>query len=230
MPSYYAGLDLGQRHDYTALVLIERTQSKPVQSYAVRQADRTVQESYEDVADKIAAYVASERLAGCTELTVDETGVGNAVVDMFRRRGLSFSGVSITSGNSVRQEGSSWFVPKRDLVATVDVLLDSGRLAIPPHLPEAAALTRELENFRYKITAAGNDTYGAPDWRVNSHDDLVLAVALACWRAEHPAVPITTGVVHPVAATLRRPASIFDAPAWAEDEDDALINRARRRR
>jgi hypothetical protein len=31
-----------------------------------------------------------------------------------------------------------------------------------------------------KITPSGNEQYGA--WREGEHDDLVLAVALACWR------------------------------------------------
>jgi hypothetical protein len=35
-----------------------------------------------------------------------------------------------------------------------------------------------------KITAAGHHTYGA--WREGAHDDELLAVALACWRIEHP--------------------------------------------
>ncbi len=43
-------------------------------------------------------------------------------------------------------------------------------------------LVRELENFRVKITAAANETFGA--WREGQHDDLVIAVALACWLAE----------------------------------------------
>jgi hypothetical protein len=35
--------------------------------------------------------------------------------------------------------------------------------------------------MRVKITASGNEQYGA--WREGEHDDLVLAVALACWGA-----------------------------------------------
>ena len=34
-----------------------------------------------------------------------------------------------------------------------------------------------------KITAAANDTYNA---REGQHDDLVLALALACWAGEYP--------------------------------------------
>jgi hypothetical protein len=41
---------------------------------------------------------------------------------------------------------------------------------------------RELQQFQVKITAAANETFGV--WRDGQHDDLVLAVALACWWAE----------------------------------------------
>jgi hypothetical protein len=45
----------------------------------------------------------------------------------------------------------------------------------------ASVLVQELLNFRVKITEAANETFGAGD---GEHDDIVLAVALACWYAE----------------------------------------------
>jgi len=33
--------------------------------------------------------------------------------------------------------------------------------------------------MRVRVTAAGREEYGA--WRAGEHDDLVVAVALACW-------------------------------------------------
>ena len=65
----------------------------------------------------------------------------------------------------------------------MQVLLQAERLKIAAALPEAAVLTQELLNFQVKITMAANDTYGA--WREGQHDDLVLAVAMATWYAEH---------------------------------------------
>ncbi len=43
-------------------------------------------------------------------------------------------------------------------------------------------LVEELQNFKLKITTAGNDTYEA--WRESDHDDLVLAAAMAAWLCE----------------------------------------------
>jgi hypothetical protein len=50
-------------------------------------------------------------------------------------------------------------------------------------LPEADALVRELQDFRVEFTAAGNLTFNA---RQGRHDDLVLALAIAAWRAYGP--------------------------------------------
>jgi hypothetical protein len=73
-------------------------------------------------------------------------------------------------------------VPKKELVASLQVLLQTRRLKVAKTLPEAATLVRELETFRVKVTEAANETFGA--WREGQHDDLVLAVALAAWVGE----------------------------------------------
>ena len=36
-----------------------------------------------------------------------------------------------------------------------------------------------MAGMRVRVTAAGREEYGA--WRAGEHDDLVVAVALACW-------------------------------------------------
>jgi len=44
-------------------------------------------------------------------------------------------------------------------------------------------LVKELENFKVKVNIqTAHDSYEA--WRESDHDDLVLALALACWWAE----------------------------------------------
>jgi hypothetical protein len=72
-------------------------------------------------------------------------------------------------------------------VGAVQVLLQTERLKIASSLKEAATLTAELLAFKVNINAKGHDRYGndVGDWRENPHDDLVLAVALACWLGEN---------------------------------------------
>lgn len=133
----------------------------------------------------------SDRLKQDTEavpaLVVDQTGVGRPVVDMLRAEELSPTAVTITGGDSVSQDGKNYRVPKRDLVSVVQVLLQSERLKIARALPEAQTLTAELLAFKVSISLKGHDSYGndVGPWRENPHDDMVLAVALACWYGEH---------------------------------------------
>ena len=121
---------------------------------------------------------------GRSYLVVDETGVGRPVVDMFKQAGQLPIPVTITAGFAPKYDpaDSSYTVPKRDLVTTVAVLLEQRRLLIPPSLPLADLLTRELQEFKRKVTPAGSDSYAAG--REGKHDDLVLAVALAAWWRE----------------------------------------------
>jgi hypothetical protein len=63
----------------------------------------------------------------------------------------------------------------------MQVLLQSGGLQIASGIPHGATLVAEMAEMRVKVTTAGNLQFGA--WREGAHDDLVLAVALACWGA-----------------------------------------------
>jgi hypothetical protein len=92
--------------------------------------------------------------------------------------------VTITAGNEESHDGYYTKVPKRNLVGAVQVLLQSRRLKVASALADTPVLIGELQNFEVRITTAGNDVYG--EWRENKHDDLVLAVALACWSATSP--------------------------------------------
>jgi len=92
---------------------------------------------------------------------IDNTGVGRAVSDLFRQEGLLFYPITITGGENINSEGRRINVPKRDLVATVQVLLQTKRLKIPTTLSEARILLEEMTNFQVKISQAAHDSYGA---------------------------------------------------------------------
>jgi hypothetical protein len=88
-------------------------------------------------------------------------------------------------------------VPKRDLVSVMQVALQSGWLKIAAELELAETLKNELLNFKVKVNiATGHDSYEV--WRENEHDDLVLACAMACWKATRPrpGKPITIADLH----------------------------------
>jgi len=177
------GLDLGQMQDYTALAVLERVgASGDVVEHHLRDLRRfPLGTPYPDIVERLAGLMERPQLRGAT-LVVDATGVGAAVIDMLDGRGLGPVPVWITAGERAEQAGAGWRVPKRDLVAVVQVLLQTGRLKLAAALPEVAPLAQELRAFRVRYTPAGRDVYGA--WREGEHDDLVLALALACWWSE----------------------------------------------
>jgi hypothetical protein len=176
------GLDLGQVNDPTALAAVEVTGERPERQYAVRHLERWRGLPYPEQVAHVRTLQATPTLRGAP-LVVDQTGVGRAVVDQLRAVQLRPIGVSIHGGDAVSHEGPEWRVPKRDLVAVVAVLLQAGRLKIAEALPDAPTLVQELSTFRVTIDPrTAHDSYAA--WREADHDDLVLAVALACWWGE----------------------------------------------
>jgi hypothetical protein len=89
--------------------------------------------------------------------------MGRPGVDQFRRSQLKVSlwPVTITAGHpATAAEGGGWLVPKKELVNTLQVLLQARRLKVAPGLPEAATLGRELETFQVKIKRAAHQTFG----------------------------------------------------------------------
>ncbi|HEX9633830.1 MAG TPA: hypothetical protein VGA02_15315 [Gemmatimonadales bacterium] len=191
---YVVGLDLGQAHDPTALAIVERapgaTVADPV-AHLVRHLHRwPLWTPYPQIVGNVHDMLDRPPLKGATAaLVVDATGVGRAVVDLFADAalGVRLVPVTITAGNDAHEGFEGWRVPKRDLVGVVQVLLQRRRLRIAKALAEAERLLEEMEAFRVQITATGRDTYGAGPQGV--HDDLVLAVALACWWGDLVASP-----------------------------------------
>ena len=190
MSSFLVGLDLGQAADYTALVVIERVeQQKAKPHFHVRHIQRfQLGTSYPVVVERVKSIITQKPLEGKAQLVVDATGVGAPVVDLLRQAGLSPVAIMITGGDTVSQEPLVLRVPKRDLVSTLQILLQEGRLKVAESLPEASILVKELLTFQVKITASAHDVYGS--WREGSHDDVVLAICLAAWysggRRERP--------------------------------------------
>jgi hypothetical protein len=187
--SYILGLDLAQKADFSALAAIKRTERNGYSHYVIHGLERLPHglpypKQIEHVYHRV---VGSAHLQGAA-LAVDETGVGSAVVDLMRIHPIagliSIWPILITGGTAVTEDEIRFcsHVPKRDLVNTLSALLENSQLEMVPKLPYEESLKKEFANFTRKITQALNETFGV--WREGQHDDLVLAVALACWLGE----------------------------------------------
>ncbi len=191
---FIIGVDLGQARDYTAIAVLERFEELTGKAAKGRWLTQVRYEmphlerpplgtSYPAIIDRLKDLIvrlpAHERL----KILVDRTGCGRPVVDLMRKEKLQVVPITITAGGSVTGSAYGGYnVPKRELVSNLAIQFQADRLKISRALPEAAQLIEELQNFKMKITLAGNDTYEA--WRESDHDDLVLAAAMACWFGE----------------------------------------------
>ena len=158
-------------------------QRKRGATYHVRHLERfPLGTLYPTIVARVAQMLDTPELKGQTQLVADATGVGRPVVDMLRAAGLFPIAVTITGGDNVTTEGGFTRVPKRDLVSVLQVALQTERLKFIKGAPEVDTFVSEAMAFQVKITTSANDTYGA--WREGTHDDLVLAGALALWQGE----------------------------------------------
>lgn len=198
MKRFSAGCDLGKLQDYTAVAVIERVPhvnkfrvegvddagKKVPAALHVRHLQRfALGTEYWRIAEELKAMLAREPLRGESALAMDYTGVGVAVEETFKERGLDAAPVLITGAGQQTRQGKVWHVPKADLIVGLLADMQSGRLVVAGELPEAKTLVSELLTMEYHHTPAANVTYCH---REGKHDDLVLAVALARWATTLP--------------------------------------------
>src|SRR3712207_6698248 len=180
--SFCVGLDLGQSADFTALAVVEdiltldASVGRKQRSLHLRHLERyPLRTLYPDIAEGVAALMRRPELSrdefyGAKvrrkppELVVDQTGVGPAVTDLLKKRGLRFRAITITGGNETNYTGGTWRVPKRDLVGALEVPFHTGALKVAEGLTLWPALREELLNFRRKINLqTAHDSY--EHWR-----------------------------------------------------------------
>ena len=182
MAEYTVGLDPGQTVDPTAIAVVQRIDGGTKPLYRCGHLERLpLNTTYPDVITHTRRLLQQSPLLGRAELVLDLTGIGRPVGDMFRQEGLHPIKVTITAGHEEKiGERGEHHVAKLILVSQVQALLHDGRLQIQKDLAEAPVLRSELEDFRATVSGSGRWTFGA---RSGAHDDLVLALSLAIWRA-----------------------------------------------
>ncbi len=206
------GVSLGHRHEKTAISVTERVyvptgelynlkttaggrtrleaRERVEIEYRVRHLERQGPPGrYASVAKRTAELVrqVGESCAVVVDITATGRPVYNLIIeeleralqdtDIYNTPGIfTISGL----GGGVSKGVDSWLVPRRDLISTAQVLLEDGRLKIAHGLELADALRDELLAFRAKPSHKED----LEAWREAPDDDLVLAVALACWSGE----------------------------------------------
>ena len=91
--------------------------------------------------------------------------------------------VLITGGaGENRSDDGIWRLAKTELVGTLQVAMQTNKLKVAKKLPLIATFVEELENFKMRTPVLKPDD---EVWREGQHDDLVFAVGIASWWADH---------------------------------------------
>ncbi len=186
------GVDLGQKHDPTAICLSEAEQRDDAVHFLIRYLTRLpLGTTYPDVAKRITEIAARmvDRSGDWPTCFVDATGVGVPVIDILNEASPTASIIPVyfthgdrraTDRNGDVKLGKAW------LVSRLQVLLQYRRLHLP-ETSEARQLAKELMDYEIRVDQNANDTYGA--FKVGAHDDLVTAVGLAT-QEDNPGVSV----------------------------------------
>lgn len=215
------GVDLGQKRDATAIVVVEElerivgpTDANSMQDnvrdlesvFVLRHASLSAQGTpYTEVVKETVELCHRPELRRA-QIVFDETGVGVGVKDLYQvqydrdpRLWYRPIGVTITGGTSATRKRVSKF----NLISNLRAIAESDRLMFPDDLPLADKVRQELRDFTLKYTATGHARFEAD--KESQHDDLVLALSLAVWKT-HPHV--TPWGLNPDGTTIDR---------WFED-------------
>jgi len=156
---------------------------------------------YREMVDKCVRILGHRTLSNNCDLLVDATGVGDPIVEMFHEAGISVMPIIVTGGKGVREvyEGfgsiiapasdrlrglrvmKEIHVPKADMVAAGQIMLENRRVSIAKNIKWADELKRQLMHLSPKNTPAGNVRYESDDNSVN--DDIAFCYILTAWWA-----------------------------------------------
>lgn len=196
IPWYYVGLDRGKIRDYSALAVVERAEifldEMDWATYEKRQALRyrvkflqrvQLGTPYPNVVDRVREVVRNGLLSGRCTLVMDATGVGAPVLDLLRQAdlGCEIEAVIMTGGEQESSGRGAWRVPKKDLVVGLRLMLETRELGLSRRAAVVEVFAKELADMASRLSGSGRESFGAS--RAGEHDDLVVATALACWRA-----------------------------------------------
>ena len=152
--SYVMGVDLAKYQDFTVVIVMDKVNKQVVYFDRFHKLDWNFQKN------KIANVI--RRYNNC-QCIIDATGIGDPIYDDLNRLGLNIVPYKI-SGTS-----------KKPLIENLSLNIQDGLIKYPD-IPE---LINELNIYAYKQSSTtGHTAYSAPE---GYHDDIVIALALACW-------------------------------------------------
>ena len=116
-------------------------------------------------------------------LLLDLTGCGMPALALFTEAELPATPIWLVGGIGFESEGGGYRVAKPDLISALQLALEDGRVKIAASLPEAGQVLREFQQFERKTPLGTSDHLAL--WRERPDDDMVLALGMSVWFAQH---------------------------------------------
>lgn len=214
--------DIAKKRDYFALMLfhdnarivdgnkILESPDRIIHYYDIKTIEQYQGFGYEEMAERVYTIMDNPLLRMNTDLIVDGTGIGDAAVELMRKRGLypvpiifsggsapkeHYAGMGEVFNTSGKLAGARTLkeisVPKKDLVAAGSVMIQQGRIRVAPGKWNEE-FKRQLSKFKGKVNEnTGRKTYEAETEQ--DHDDLVVCFLMGAWwifnRKDRNAIP-----------------------------------------
>jgi phage FluMu gp28-like protein len=155
-------VDFGKLQDYSVITVLKREGDilKLVYMYQF-----PLETPYSNV---IGHLVRAHQKFKFRKVLVDQTGVGEPVLEEIRNQGLS------------NVEGLKFTVQtKEELLSNLKIAMEQNRLAIPYH----KQLCTQINEQQYAYSKSGHLQFSHPS---NSHDDMLWALALSVYATREP--------------------------------------------
>jgi len=183
--TFLISLDPAQLRDWSALAAIDM-QYRPKEKrfgYNLQGMHRKQGLPYDQIVDWVLKALKNPTFNQEEPPTflLDSTGVGVAVNDMFKAKGIRSKAITITTGEIFTRVGSAYHVGKARLIGTFLGAYDAGKVWINPNMPIYPQLEKELLGFRAEMNAQGRAKFEAEP---GEHDDMLFALAMAVWYGE----------------------------------------------
>jgi phage FluMu gp28-like protein len=157
---YWAGLDLGKKHDYSVLSVV-RKDGDILRLVGLKIFPLGT--DYTGSAGIIGfASVVAQRLRTIHKILIDQTGVGESFVEEAKRSLPNVEGVVLSAPQ------------KTDIMNFLKVMMQQKRFLVPYQLE----LANELNVERFELSKSGQILFSHPG---GTHDDRLWAVALAVY-------------------------------------------------
>jgi len=158
-----AGIDWARYTDYTAVIALGVSES----GVAVTNIDRFNGLTWAAQIERVADFLDRSRVSA---VLTDQTSVGDPLLEQLRARLYEKAMPCAVDGLVFGNQS------KRELIEALALRFANGSVRIP----DDPDLIRELQYYEYELTQSGNVRMNA---RSGCHDDLVIALALACRQA-----------------------------------------------